>query len=170
MEKEKLLPECLQQTNTGDGGEVGIWSCISDFGTTTANVYTENINGQLYCDVLETELKRSMARFPKKTKMFYQQDVAPWDTSNIVKDKIAKLKVNVLDWAPKTRDLNPIEKLWSILDKNLTSKPIYLRTALMERLEEEWDNNIDEELWIKLVESMPEQIQRCIKGKGEHFL
>ena len=25
LEKEKLLPECIQQTNTGDGGKVGIW-------------------------------------------------------------------------------------------------------------------------------------------------
>ena len=25
FEKEKLLPECLQQTNTGGGGKVGIW-------------------------------------------------------------------------------------------------------------------------------------------------
>ena len=102
-----------------------IWGCISGFGTTTAKVYTEDMNGQLYCDVLETELKRFMAKFPKKTKMVYQQDLAPWHTSNKVKDKIAKLKLNVLDWAPKSPDLNPIEMLWSILDKKLSSKSIY---------------------------------------------
>ena len=48
---------------------VGIWAEISDFGTTTAKVYVENINGQLSWDVLETELKRSMTKFPKKSKM-----------------------------------------------------------------------------------------------------
>ena len=68
MEKEKLLSECLQQTNTGDGGKVAIWGGISRFRTTTDNVYTENMNGQLHCHVLEAELKRSMAKFPKKTK------------------------------------------------------------------------------------------------------
>ena len=76
LEKEKLLSEYSQQTNTGDGGKVGIWSGISGFGTTTANVYTENMNGQLYCDVLETELRRSMTKLSKKTKMVYQQDVS----------------------------------------------------------------------------------------------
>ena len=40
----------------------------------------------------------------------------------------------------------------------------------MKRLQEEWDNNIDQELWIKLVESMPERIQKCLKAKGGHFL
>ena len=83
---------------------VGISGDISGFGTMTTKVYTENINGQLYCHVLETELKRSMAKFPKKTKMVYQQDFASWQTPNIVKDKIAKLELNVLDWAPKSLD------------------------------------------------------------------
>ena len=56
---------------------VGIWSGISGSETMTAKVYTENIDSQLYCDVLETELKRSIAEFPKKIKMIYQEDLAP---------------------------------------------------------------------------------------------
>ncbi|CAF2153798.1 unnamed protein product [Rotaria magnacalcarata] len=73
MDKKKLLPECLQQTNTGDGGNVGIWGGISGFGTTIAKICTENMNGQLYCNILQlqTELKRFVAKFPKKTKMIY---------------------------------------------------------------------------------------------------
>ena len=39
----------------------------------------------------------------------------------------------------------------------------------MERLEEEWEN-IDQELCIKLVESMEERIQNCLKSKSGHFL
>ena len=52
LEKEKLLLGCLQQTNTGDGEKVGILGSISGFETTNANIYTENMNGELYCDVL----------------------------------------------------------------------------------------------------------------------
>ena len=84
MKKEKLIPECLRQTSMCDGGG------ISGFGTTTAKICTENINGQLYCDVLETELKRFVAKFPKKTKLIYQEDLTQCHTSNIVKDKITK--------------------------------------------------------------------------------
>ena len=69
LKKEKLISECLQQSNTGDGGKVRILDGISGFGTMTVKVYTKNINGQLYCDVLETELKHFMAKFSKKTKM-----------------------------------------------------------------------------------------------------
>ena len=52
LETEKLLPVCFQQSNTGDGGKVGILGGISGFGTTNAKIYTENMNGELYCDVL----------------------------------------------------------------------------------------------------------------------
>ena len=54
LEKENLLPECLQQTNTGDGGKVGIYGGISGFETTNGKIYTENINEELCCDVSQT--------------------------------------------------------------------------------------------------------------------
>ena len=56
---------------------VGIWDDISCFGITTVKVHKENINGQLYRDVLETEPKHSMATFPKEIKMIYQEDLVP---------------------------------------------------------------------------------------------
>ena len=48
-------------------------------------------------------------------------------------------------------------------------KPIYSKAALIDRLEEEW-NNIDKDLCIKLVESMSERIHKCLKAKEGHFL
>ena len=169
LDKEKLLPECVEQCNTGDGGKLGVWGGISGFGTTKAKIYSDNMNGNSYCDVLANELKQSMATIPMKNKIIFQHDLAPWHTSNILKDQIRKLKLNVLDWAPKSPDLNPIEMLWSILDKKLASRPIYSKAELKRRLEEEW-NGIDQELCIKLVESMPKRIQQCLKAKGGHFL
>ena len=70
LEQEKLLPEPIQQTNTGDGGKVGIWGGISDFGATAAKIYMENKDGKLYCDVLQHQLKHSMGQIPKTTKIF----------------------------------------------------------------------------------------------------
>ena len=86
-----------------------------------------------------------------------------------MKEKIANLKVDVLDWAPERVDLNPMEMLWSILDKKFASKPIYSRAASIDRLQEEW-NNLDQDSCIKLVESMLERIEKCLKAKGGHFL
>ena len=48
---------------------------------------------------------------PKNTKIFFQQDLAPCRTSNIVQAKIGKLRLNLLGGVPKSPDLNPIEML-----------------------------------------------------------
>ena len=75
----------------------------------------------------------------------------------------------MLDWASKSPDVSPVEMLWSILDKNLLTKPIYSKAALIDRFEEEW-NNVDKCLCIKLIESMPERIGKYLKTKEGHFL
>ena len=103
LEKEKRLAEYLQQTNTGDVGKVG---GISGFGETDAKIDTENMNGGLYCDVLQSEAKQFLAKTPAQGKMVFQQDLAPWHISNIVKEKIVKLKIRAFDW---TLDLNLVE-------------------------------------------------------------
>ena len=41
--------------------------------------------------------------------------------------------------------------------------------ALMDHLQEEW-NNIGQELYIKLVDSMLKPVQKCLKAKGGHFM
>ena len=90
-------------------------------------------------------MKQFLAKTPAQGRMVLQRDLAPWHTSNVVKEQIVKLKLRVLDWAPKSPDLSSVEILWPILDKKLATKPIYSKAALIDRLEEEW-NNIDKDL------------------------
>ncbi len=127
------------------------------------------MTGKLYCDVLQNELKKSIARFPKKMPYMFQQDLAPSHTSKLVSEKIAKMKFNMLDCVPKSPDLNPVEMLWSILDKKLSAKPIYTKLQLKERLEQEW-NSVDQQLCLDLIDSMPGRIQKCLKVNGGHFI
>jgi transposase len=116
---------------------LGIWGGICGQGPTESKIYDGNMNGELYCTVLGGELKRSLNKLRNKEKIIYQQDLAPWHKSKIVQDKLKKLKFKVLDWASRSCDLNPIEMLWSIIDKKLISKPIYNKETLRQRLEEE---------------------------------
>ena len=58
LKKEKLSSECLQQatvTKLVFGGE------ISGLDITNRRIYIENINGQLYCDVLQNGVKAFLA-------------------------------------------------------------------------------------------------------------
>ena len=94
IDDERLLPDCIQQMNTGDDGKAG----ISADGTTAARIFEETMNGTLYCDVLQQELTQSMRKLRNKSAYMSQQDLAPCRTSKFVQEKMAKLKLNVLEW------------------------------------------------------------------------
>ena len=166
---QRLLPDCIQQMNTGDGGKAGIWADMSGDGTTTATIFEGTMNGTLYCDVLQQELTQSIGKLPNRSAYTFQQDLAPCHTSKLFQEKMAKLKLNVLEWPAKSSDLNPIEMLCSILDKKLAAKPIYSIMELRQRLEEEW-NGISQLSCLNLIDSMPDRIQKYLKSKGGHFM
>ncbi|CAF4338913.1 unnamed protein product [Rotaria sp. Silwood2] len=166
---EKLTPDCIQQITTGCGGKVGIWGAICRYGTTSALLYSDNMNSIKYCEVLKNQLIPSIKRLPKGNKYTFQHDLARWHTSNMVKEQIKKLKINMLEWPPNSPDLNVVEQLWSIIDKRLASKPINSKAELQKHLQEEWDK-ISLKLCRELVDSMPERIEKCLKAKGGHFL
>ncbi|CAF3456439.1 unnamed protein product [Rotaria sp. Silwood2] len=108
---EKLAPDCVQQLTTGDGGKVGIWGAMCEYGKTSAFVYSDNMDSTKYCEVLKNYLIPSIKRLPKEKKYIYQCDLAPWHTSNMVKDQIKKLKINMLEWPPNSSDMNVVEEL-----------------------------------------------------------
>ena len=64
---------------------------------TNAKIYTENMNGELYCDVLQNGVKQFLAKILVQEKMVFEQDLTPCHISNIVKEKIDKLNLRMLD-------------------------------------------------------------------------
>ena len=70
---ERLLPDCIQQMNTGNSGKVGIWGGISGDGTTAARIFEGTMNETLYCDVLQQEMTQSMRKLPSKSAYTFQQ-------------------------------------------------------------------------------------------------
>ena len=74
-----------------------------------------------------------------------------------------------MDWPSKSPDLNRVENLWSIMDKRLTSTPVYSKQELEERLQQIWDE-IDIDVCVKLVDSTPTRVRKCLAAKGGHFM
>ena len=75
------------------------------------------------------------------------------------------MKLNVFEWVAKSPDLNSVEMLGSIIDKRWAAKPIYTK----ERLTEE-SNGVDQQLCLKLIDSISNRIQKCLKVKGGYFM
>ncbi|CAF4300589.1 unnamed protein product [Rotaria sordida] len=74
----------------------------------------------------------------------------------------------MLEWPSNSQDLSVIEEIWSIIDKRLALKSINTKEELEKRLQEEWDV-ISIRLCQALVDSIPQPIEKCLKGKGGHF-
>ena len=85
--------------NTGDGGKASIWAGISADGTTAARIFEGTMNGTLYCDVLQQELRQSMGKLPSKSAYTFQQDLAPWHTSKLVQEKSGKIEAERIGMA-----------------------------------------------------------------------
>jgi hypothetical protein len=65
-------------------------------------------------------------------------------------------------WPGKSRDLNPIENLWSILKQKPTSSD-KLQALIMQELAA-----ISQDVAQKLIDSMPGRIAKVLKKKGQH--
>ena len=128
---------------------------------TAARICEGPMDGILYCDILQPELTQSMKKLLNKAAYMFQQDLAPRHTSKLVQEKIAKLKLNVLERPENSVDLNPIEILWSVLDKTLAAKPIYSIMELRKRFEEE-RNDIRQLSCLNLIDATPGKIQKCL--------
>jgi len=71
-----------------------------------------------------------------------------------------------LDWPAQSPDLNPIENLWAIIKRNITTQPIAKSLQELEKqvLNEWW--SIPQETINELIDSMPSRVQAVIDAHG----
>ena len=71
------------------------------------------------------------------------------------------------NWPSQSPDLNPIEHLWSELERRIRRCPKNLKNIikLESALQEEW-SKISKDVLTKLIESMPRRIEAAIENDG----
>ena len=72
---------------------------------------------------------------------FFQQDNAKIHTAKVVKDHLAKSKVDVLpDWPAYSPDMNPIEKVWGLMKRKLhRNDNLDTHAGLIAAVQREWN-------------------------------
>ncbi len=98
-----------------------------------------------------------------------QQDNATPHTAMITRNFLQQNNINVLDWPANSPDLNPIENIWSELGRAVHRRdPIPANARqLRDALVAEW-NNLPQQLFESVVQSMRRRCTSCIAAHGGH--
>ena len=137
---------------------------------------TERDDKMLCRKALENCLIPSIELFYGKEEYYqFQQDNAPCHTANIMCSQkpeqpgwFMENDIPLLDWASRSPDLNPIENIWSWMDRRLLDKQISSVEHLKTELFSLW-NDIPAQICENLINSMPKRVRECKNNKGGHF-
>jgi len=89
-----------------------VWAGISSKGVIGPHVFFENVNGEVYLDVLKTWMPDIKEMFKFTATWRFQPDNDPTFTYIPAQRFLAENHVDLLEWPSNFPDLNPIENLW----------------------------------------------------------
>jgi hypothetical protein len=165
---EGLSDRLVQGTLKFGGGSVMVWGCMMWDGVGYACKIDGRMDGDLYVQILDEDLRSSITHYNKSLdNIIFQQDNDLKHTSGKAKTWFEDNDINVLPWPAQSPDLNLIEHLWDHLKRKLGEyeTPPNEILQLWERVEEDW-NKIEASVCQNLIESMPRRVAAVLKTKG----
>lgn len=164
MHNERYKPECTVATVKHDK-KIMVWGGFAAHGV--GKLYrVKGILEQLqYTEMLETQVIPSAAMLFPGGDYIFQQDNDPKHTSKRAKKYVIDNNIPTMEWPAQSPDLNPIENLWSILDRQLAYRQVNSEDQLFAALQEGW-NDLDPAMLERLVDTMPERCQAVIDSRG----
>ncbi len=168
-EHEIMDPSSLVSTVQAAGGGVTVWGIFS-WHTLGPLVPIEHcLNATAYLSIVADHVHPFMTTVYPSSDGYFQKDNAPCHKSQIISDWFLEHdnELTLLKWPPQSPDLNPIEHLWDVVEREICIMDVQptnlqqLRDAIMSI----W-TKISEECFQHLVESMPQRIKAVLKAKG----
>ena len=148
---------------------VTIWGCFAAHEIGQAEIFEGDLNGKLYCRILEGNLKSTYKKFFPRGKRggqwYFQQDNDPSHTSSLAREWFHRNGITVIEFPPWSPDLNPIENVWSQLMIAVDTHNATDEAELEQAIEYEW-SHIDTKYLTKLVHSMPKRLKQVIDNNG----
>lgn len=146
------------------GGSIGISlkGCFSWFGVGNLHKINGIMDARYYNNILAHNLKESARKMNIADQFIFMQDNDPKHTAGVTKRFFENTAINLLDWPPRSADLNPIGNLWSTLDSNVPPSDRTITNIFYERLRTAW-NGLSPDYLEKLVGTMQQRLQAVIQ-------
>jgi hypothetical protein len=148
--------------------KINVWGCFSSHGVGKLHHIPGVMDKNVYHGILRRQLIPSgNILFPGSTTedWTFQEDNDPKHTSQLCKNYLKEKKIDRMPWPAQSPDLNPIENLWAILNRDAATRKPQTDAELFTALETSW-NMLDQSILEKLVDSMPRRCKMVIASRG----
>jgi hypothetical protein len=145
-----------------------VWGCMTYGGVGYLCKIDNSLDAELYQTILADELINTLERYGlDRLHAIFQQDNDPKHTAESAKRWLRAHKFKVLDWPPRSPNLNPNEHLWDEVDlrPGKLQSPPPSTTDLWEKLQEVW-NSIDHDFCRKLIGTVPQRVRDVHRAIG----
>lgn len=144
---------------------INVWGCFCAHRVGNLYLVEGNLEQLQYNQILREQLLPSAQMLFPDGNYIFQQDNDPKHTANLNKNWVRDNLTATFEWPSQSPDLNPIENLWSYLDKCCTDRKPKNSQELFTILKEAWDK-IPIDILERHVDSMPRRCQAVIDAKG----
>ncbi len=171
-EHESMDPSCLVSTVQAGSGRVMVWGIFSWHTLGPLVPIEHRLNATAYLSIVADHLHPLLYDYSvgyPSSDGYFQQDNAPCDKAQIISDWFFEHdnEFTLLKWPPQSPDLNPIEHLWDVVEREICIMDVQLTNLqqLRDAIMSIW-TKISDECFQHLVESMPRIIKAVLKAKG----
>ena len=147
-----------------------VWGAIGSYGKTKLHFFDENLNSDVYIAILKSRLKENQITYDgcKRKWTFLQDGHRAHTSKKSMKFLREHIGDRLVEHPALSPDLNPIEDIWSYLDRKVKEARITDIRRLKAVLTKEWRELPWSEIR-KSVDSMNQRLQLCIASDGNRI-
>jgi transposase len=147
-----------------------VWGAIGAYGKTELYFFEENLNSDMYVKILKSRLKENKITYARTE--FEWQFLQDGHRAHTSKKSMAFLGEHMgdrlVEHPAMSPDLNPIEDIWSYLDRKVKEAKVTNIRRLKTVLTQEW-RALPWSVIRKSVNSMDRRLQICIDSDGNRI-
>lgn len=123
-------------------------------------------NSENYLDILENVMLPTVRIAYPHEHIYFVQHRTSHNASVVKEWFLTRSDISVIDWPPKSPDLNPVENLWRIMGVNWDARNVKSKEDLRQAVMSTWESMRGTDLCHNFVSGMNKRLQEIIDNGG----